>query len=464
MLFFTYPVGRMEKTRYNYVGCRNRKRYFERLRVMNTKEISGKRQMDFLAGFDFIREAGTDGEKKAAEMIRKTLESFGAESREEEFSFYGFRINKATLKVTEPYEKEYTVTGYGRCGNTSEEGLKAAFLYVENGDDISLSQAKDKLVMVNGRVDGEMYQRLVKAGAAGFISVEGTPLEEGKDRIPCLRSLPVTLPGERQTELSDEIQSAQEKYRNRLPGVNLHYKDAVELVTRGATEVCLSAEQEVTACRSRNVAARIEGTDKKEEILTLTAHYDSVPEGPGAYDNMAGAAIIMELCRYFCTHKPSRTMEFVWFGAEEKGLLGSREYVRVHKEELSAHRFNMNVDLAGQLIGGNVLGVTGEASVCEKLLEIAARSGIGASTKNQIWGSDSNTFAWKGIPAMTLNRDGFGMHTRYDTIDLLSSWSLERSVILLGTIAEELGNAEEFPFEREVSEKFVKELDVYMRR
>ena len=27
---------------------------------------------------------------------------------------------------------------------------------------------------------------------------------------------------------------------------------------------------------------------------------------------------------------------------------------------------------------------------------------------------------------MTLNRDGFGMHTRYDTIDLLSAWSLER--------------------------------------
>ena len=30
--------------------------------VMNTKEISGKRQMEFLAGFDFVREAGTAGE------------------------------------------------------------------------------------------------------------------------------------------------------------------------------------------------------------------------------------------------------------------------------------------------------------------------------------------------------------------------------------------------------------------
>ena len=66
----------------------------------------------------------------------------------------------------------------------------------------------------------------------------------------------------------------------------------------------------------------------------------------------------------------------MWFGAEEKGLLGSRDYIRVHESELGAHRFNMNVDLAGQLIGGNVLGVTGEASVCDKLLEIADGAGI----------------------------------------------------------------------------------------
>ena len=431
---------------------------------MNTKEISGKRQMEFLSDFDFIREAGTGDERRAAEMIRRTLSGFGVESRQEEFPFYGVRINRAVLKVTEPYRKEYVVTGYGRCGNTPEGGMRAPFLYVENGDAISLSRAKDKLVMVNGRVNGELYQRLVKAGAVGFVSVEGAPLDEGEDRIPCQRSLPVSLPGdsaEGWREIEEDIEKVQERYNSRIPGVNLHYKDAAELVTRGASEVCLSVEQEVTACTSRNVVARIEGTDKKNEILTLTAHYDSVPEGPGAYDNMAGAAIIMELCRYFRKNRPRRTMEFIWFGAEEKGLQGSQSYVKTHADELGSHRFNMNVDLAGQLVGGNVLGVTGEASVCDLLLKIAKETGIGASAKNQIWGSDSNTFAWKGIPAMTLNRDGFGMHTRHDTIDLLSDWSLERSAVLLCGIADRLGNAEEFPFERKVPEKFIGELDGY---
>lgn len=352
---------------------------------MNTKEISGRRQMEFLTGFDFVREAGTAGEVKAAKMIRDTLDSFGVKNRMEEFDFWGFRINRAVLKVVEPYQKEYVVTGYGRCGNTGAEGLKADFLYVENGDAVSLSRAKGKIVMVNGRVSGDVYQRLVSAGAVGFISVEGSPLDEGVDRVPCQRSLPMIFPGdvaeviEGLSESAEDIHEMQEKYSGRIPGANLHYKDAVELVTEGASEVCLVVEQDVTACRSRNVVARIEGTDKKDEILTITAHYDSVPEGPGAYDNMAGAAIIMELCRYFQQYRLRRTMEFVWFGAEEKGLLGSRDYIRVHESELGAHRFNMNVDLAGQLIGGNVLGVTGEASVCDKLLEIADGAGIGAS-------------------------------------------------------------------------------------
>ena len=311
--------------------------------------------------------------------------------------------------------------------------------------------------MVNDPVRKDMYRKLVKAGAVGFISIAGSPLDEDVDLVPRAYALPRNLPGEEKKEAGREAVN----YDNRIPGVSIHYKDAIELVTKGASQVCLSVEQEIVTRTSRNVVARIEGTDKAEEILTLTAHYDSVPEGPGAYDNMSGAAIIMELCRYFHAHRPRRTMEFIWFGAEEKGLLGSQNYIKIHENELSAHRFNMNVDLAGQLVGGTVAGITGDASVCSILTYMAHEIGIGMSTKNQIWGSDSNAFAWKGIPAMTLNRDGFGMHTRHDTIALLSDWSLERSAVLLGYIADRLGNIESFPFERKVPEEFIAQLNEY---
>ena len=80
------------------------------------------------------------------------------------------------------------------------------------------------------------------------------------------------------------------------------------MVTEGAKKAQLTLIQEEVKRTSRNVEARIQGTDRADEILTLTAHYDSVPEGPGAYDNMAGAAIIMDVCRYLKEHQPRRTV------------------------------------------------------------------------------------------------------------------------------------------------------------
>lgn len=415
---------------------------------MGKKQISGQRQMDFVLKFNYIREAGTPTEEKAASLIREELKSFGMESVLSEFTFDTWEIRKAELTVTEPYNKTYQVTGYQRCGSTAGEGVEAEFLYVENGDDISLSHEAGKIVMVNEIVRKDMYLKLLKAGAAGFVSISGSPTDTGEDRIPRAAAIPQKI-----------YEALNEK--ERIQGVGIHYLDAVEMVTEGAKRVRLTLLQEEVTRTSRNVEARIQGSDRADEILTLTAHYDSVPEGPGAYDNMAGAAIIMEVCRYLKKHQPRRTVEFVWFGAEEKGLLGSRHYIKLHEQELGKHRFNMNVDLAGQLVGGNVIGVTADSSVCSMLTYLAAETGIGMTTKNQIWGSDSNTFAWKGIPAMTLNRDGFGMHTHYDTVDLLSAWSLERSARLLAHIAENLGNIDSIPFPQEIPEEFKKQLDEY---
>lgn len=415
---------------------------------MSKNTISGQRQMDFVVKFNYIREAGTPTEEKAASLIREELKSFGMESVLSEFTFDTWEIRKAELTVTEPYNKTYQVTGYQRCGSTAEEGVEAEFLYVENGDDISLSHAAGKIVMVNEIVRKDMYLKLLKAGAAGFVSISGSPTDTGEDRIPRAAAIP--------QKVYDALNE-----KERIQGVGIHYLDAVDMVTEGAKRVRLTLLQEEVTRTSRNVEARIQGSDRADEILTLTAHYDSVPEGPGAYDNMAGAAIIMEVCRYLKEHQPRRTVEFVWFGAEEKGLLGSRHYIKLHEHELAKHHFNMNVDLAGQLVGGNVIGVTADPSVCAMLTYLAAETGIGMTTKNQIWGSDSNTFAWKGIPAMTLNRDGFGMHTHYDTVDLLSAWSLERSARLLAHIAENLGNIDSIPFSQEIPEEFKKQLDEY---
>lgn len=409
------------------------------------QEVNGQRQLTWMQQFDYIREAGTAGEAKAAQAILDNLKEMGIPAETESFEIDRPVIHKASLSVTVPYEETLTAAGYGGCSNTPEGGITAPFYYAENGDPISLSQASGKIVMINQPARPDMVQRLVKAGAVGFITITGTPIDEGEDLIPANRSLPP------KAEIS-------------IPGIILHHVDAVRLVESGAQEVCLTLQQEVVKATSQNVIARVAGTDLADEVLTLTAHYDSVPAGKGAYDNLAGAAIIMEVLRYFAAHQPRRTIEFVWFGAEERGLVGSRHYVTAREAEMTKHQFNMNVDLAGQLIGGTVIGVTGDASICTLMESMAAEIGLGIGTKNQIWGSDSNSFAWKGVPAMTLNRDGFGMHTRHDTLDLISPWSLERSARLLTYIAARLDKLPVMPFPRQIPEEFATHLSRFMNR
>ena len=412
---------------------------------MYFEEIDGERQLDFVRKFDYIREAGTEGEQKAAASIQEELRSFGLESRLEEFPFEAFEIEEARFFITEPFEKEYVVTGYGKCGQYpgGRRGGSLPLCGERRRYQPWLCHRKDR----DGKRSGP--QRFIRetgqAGAVAYLSISGAPIDEGEDLKPALYS----LPSMKETPIQ---------------GVCIHHRDAVDLVSRGASRAKLVLKQKLVERISANVAARITGTEKPDEILTLTAHYDSVPAGPGAYDNISGGAIIMELCRYFNAHRPKRTMEFIWFGAEEKGLLGSQEYVRAHASELPSHQFNMNVDLAGQLVGGTVVGVTADPAICQMITYMAHEIGLGMRTSNAIWGSDSNTFAWKGIPAMTLNRDGFGMHTRHDTVDLISSWSLKRSAMLLGYIADRLGNLPTFPFPKEIPAEFMEQLDKYFNR
>ena len=145
--------------------------------------------------------------------------------------------------------------------------LEAPFAYAENGDDISLAHVRNgKIVMVNDPVRKDMYRKLVKAGAVGFISIAGSPLDEGVDLVPRAYALPKNLiPGEEKKKQEEKLSIMITGF---LASKSIHYKDAIELVTKGASQVCLSVEQETVTCTSRNnVVARIKGTDKAEEMV-----------------------------------------------------------------------------------------------------------------------------------------------------------------------------------------------------
>ena len=357
----------------------------------------GTRAYQFVADTAYVRESGTKGEHKAAEYILKEAEKIAAQPgketyiqtpRMELFQCPDFQEKRAELTICQPYEKSYRVRAYLNGACTPAEGITAPFLFVGKGDDISLSKAKGAVVLVCDPVREDMINKIKDAGAVGFVTVCGTPLDQGEDRTPI-------------------------QYRRKacdLPGAAIHYLDAVEIV-----------EKEASMCRL-NI--------QQSEISRNSA-------------------------------RPARTMEFIWFGSEEKGLIGSQNYVKSHENEMGKHVFNLNVDLAGQLLGGNVLGVTADPTVCAALKALMEENQLGVTIKNQVWASDSNTFAWKAVPALTLNRDGFGMHTRHDTVEYISPRALAEGAKTLCTAAAWVANEPELSFEREIPADMKRELEKY---
>ena len=82
-----------------------------------------------------------------------------------------------------------------------------------------------------------------------------------------------------------------------------------------------------------NRIAEIKGSEHPEQIILISAHYDTVPGSPGADDDGTGIAAIMELAKRFGQTKPARTLRFVAFTNEEKPFagtdtMGSRVYAK----------------------------------------------------------------------------------------------------------------------------------------
>lgn len=412
---------------------------------MNREDIDTNRCYNDLKNMHYVREAGSSGEKRAAEYISREIALLGKDRNIEPFSFETNFVDKASIEIISAADEsilaeDFDIKGYINTRDTDAAGLIGELVYIENADEISLLNAKGKIAMINGRASISTYTKLCEAEALGFISIVGAPFDRRADSMQhrnCIK----------------------ENDLDGISGILIHHNDAVRMINAGVKRVKIILKQARRTVESGNVISFISGAEKKDEIITVTAHYDSVADGAGAYDNLAAVASILELYRHFCNRHLKRSVEFIWFGGEEYGLKGSKAFVNsLNDIELRKHKYNINIDLSGQLIGGNVLGITGFAQNVDILNEFFKSKKIGLSFKNQIWSSDSNSFARKNIGAMTLNRDGYYMHTDRDTIDLISPIALENTMYLLGNLIEYLADCDDFPLVEGVPDEFIKEL------
>ncbi len=127
--------------------------------------------------------------------------------------------------------------------------------------------------------------------------------------------------------------------------------------------VSVSIAQNYRDVKSENILGFLEGTDKKDELVVITAHYDHIgistrAEGDkinnGADDDGSGTVSVLAIAKAFVQAKkegkgPRRSILFMTVTGEEKGLLGSRYYTDINPVyPLASTVVNLNIDMIGR--------------------------------------------------------------------------------------------------------------------
>lgn len=182
----------------------------------------------------------------------------------------------------------------------------------------------------------------------------------------------------------------------------------------------LSLKNRMREVDSRNVVARLEGSDPRlrAETIVFTAHWDHLGRDPrlsgdqifnGALDNASGVAELLELARAFAQLRPAprRSLLFVSVTAEEKGLLGARFYATQPLYPLVRTLADFNLDAInpwGRTRDLQVIGA-GNSTLEDGLRDAAATQGRvvmpeAQPEKGHFYRSDHFELAKVGVPAL----------------------------------------------------------------
>ncbi len=225
---------------------------------------------------------------------------------------------------------------------------------------------------------------------------------------------------------------------------------------------------------SENILAFIEGTEKPEEVIVISAHYDHVgmdDEGNiinGADDDGSGTVAVMQMAKAFKKAKdegmgPKRSVLFLLVTAEEIGLLGSKFYSKNPVYPLEKTVTNLNIDMIGRVDktyenqeDQDYLYLIGADRISQELHDICVEQNdkyidLHLDFKyneeddpmNLYYRSDHYNFAKHGIPSIFFFS---GLHDDYhqptDTADKIEYDLLTKRAQLVFYIAWEVANKE----------------------
>ena len=397
--------------------------------------------MQIFADTAYVRMGGSAQERRAAEYIQDQCAQLGLSAAIEPFEVDMASMRKAELVVD---RESIPCKGY-LCAGSAE--VEAPLYYLRGKDAYSLSLCRGKIVLLDGYLGYWIYQDLMENGAVGFITYDGNANYADWDID--------------QRELRSYVSKG-----NKLPGVNINAKSAIELIRKGAVTARITLQQEEYKGTSHNVVADLPG--QIDEYIVLTAHYDSTSLSQGAYDNMSGSVGLLGIAEYFAAHPHRYGLRFVWCGSEERGLLGSKAYVQAHEEELKTMALNINLDMIGCVMGNFIACCTTEEALIHYIKYMALEKGWGISVRQDVYSSDSTPFADKGVPAVSFARiapsNTATIHNSYDTAAVIKGEQMIDDIGYIIAFTERMANALRCPVAREIPDNMKEKLDIYLCR
>ncbi|MEM7314907.1 MAG: M28 family peptidase [Planctomycetota bacterium] len=304
------------------------------------------------------------------------------------------------------------------------------------------------MILVNDKVTAAAGDEVMEPSSAGAAQT--------RNQIPtlfCKRSVidPIVkkATGKSLDELEDAIDADATPQSEMLEGVKVE----------GQTEI---VEQQL---KVRNVIGVLEGKGNlAEEYIVVGAHYDHVGMGGrgslapgtiavhnGADDNGSGTVTLMEVAKRMAADESEnrRTILFMAFTAEEKGLLGSKHYVRNPRWPLENTVAMINMDMVGRLTNNRltVYG-TGTAKEFDGMIDRLNETSKFALDK-RIAGfgpSDHSSFYEAEIPVFHFFT---GLHNDYhrpsDDPDTVNYEGMARVATMITESVKEISTAEKRP-------------------
>jgi hypothetical protein len=231
-------------------------------------------------------------------------------------------------------------------------------------------------------------------------------------------------------------------------------------------------KKETIVRQSSNVAAIIEGTDKKDEIVVFSAHYDhlGLHEGnlfAGADDDGSGVTGIMEIAQAFAMAKkkgkgPRRTLLFICFSGEEKGLLGSEYYSENPLFPMSNTVVDLNIDMIGRVdeahvkkpnyvyvigddrLSSELRGINEKANNTYLNMQLDYKYNAANEPNSYYTRSDHYNFVKKGVPIIFyFNGTHKDYHKPTDTFDKINFGKLLTSTKLVFFTGWDIANRNE---------------------